>query len=165
MPLEFPEYLPAARAHCQARSRRGPKALVGSAAGLSARSFDVPESERRGEPLLGGETRERRPADTRKRPTTVQASAWPAEGTGMADGARATTASAPHGSSDPPSARRASGSANGSAGAPATGIDDLRFRSVLGRFATGVVAITAIDRGSGEPTGLTANSFTSVSLD
>ncbi len=39
------------------------------------------------------------------------------------------------------------------------------FRSVLGRFATGVVAITAIDPGSGEPCGLAANSFTSVSLD
>jgi flavin reductase (DIM6/NTAB) family NADH-FMN oxidoreductase RutF len=41
----------------------------------------------------------------------------------------------------------------------------MRFRSVLGRFATGVVAITAIDRETGGPTGLAANSFTSVSLD
>lgn len=46
----------------------------------------------------------------------------------------------------------------------ATGTDHLRFRSVLGRFATGVVAITAIDPG-GRPVGLAANSFTSVSLD
>lgn len=44
-------------------------------------------------------------------------------------------------------------------------IDGLRFRSVLGRFATGVVAITGIDPESGRPTGLAANSFTSVSLD
>jgi flavin reductase (DIM6/NTAB) family NADH-FMN oxidoreductase RutF len=39
------------------------------------------------------------------------------------------------------------------------------FRRVLGRFATGVVAITAVDPETGEPCGLTANSFTSVSLD
>ncbi|ETK35727.1 flavin reductase family protein [Microbispora sp. ATCC PTA-5024] len=39
------------------------------------------------------------------------------------------------------------------------------FRAVLGRFATGVVAITAIDPGTGEPCGLAANSFASVSLD
>ena len=45
------------------------------------------------------------------------------------------------------------------------GIDGARFRSVLGRFATGVVAITAIDPATGEPTGLAANSFTSVSLE
>ncbi|MCG5211727.1 flavin reductase family protein [Streptosporangium sp. KLBMP 9127] len=44
-------------------------------------------------------------------------------------------------------------------------VDPLHFRSVLGRFATGVVAITAIDPVSGEPCGLAANSFTSVSLD
>ncbi|TDD82590.1 flavin reductase [Actinomadura darangshiensis] len=53
------------------------------------------------------------------------------------------------------------GSPNGSA----TGIDSTRFRSVLSRFATGVVAITAIDPVSARPTGLAANSFTSVSLD
>ncbi|MBB5080510.1 flavin reductase family protein [Nonomuraea endophytica] len=43
--------------------------------------------------------------------------------------------------------------------------DSRRFRNVLGRFATGVVAITALDPESGEPCGLAANSFTSVSLD
>ncbi|MEV0588192.1 flavin reductase family protein [Nonomuraea sp. NPDC050310] len=43
--------------------------------------------------------------------------------------------------------------------------DGQRFRSVLGRFATGVVAITALDPASGRPCGLAANSFTSVSLD
>lgn len=58
-----------------------------------------------------------------------------------------------------------SGSPNGSAATPVTDIDGARFRSVLGRFATGVVAITAIDPDSGQPTGLAANSFTSVSLD
>jgi 3-hydroxy-9,10-secoandrosta-1,3,5(10)-triene-9,17-dione monooxygenase reductase component len=41
--------------------------------------------------------------------------------------------------------------------------DDQRFRSVLGHFATGVTIITAMD--DGEPVGLAANSFTSVSLD
>lgn len=38
------------------------------------------------------------------------------------------------------------------------------FRSVLGLFATGVVAVTGADPGTGRPAGLTANSFTSVSL-
>jgi 3-hydroxy-9,10-secoandrosta-1,3,5(10)-triene-9,17-dione monooxygenase reductase component len=41
--------------------------------------------------------------------------------------------------------------------------DDARFRTVLGHFATGVTIITAVD--AGEPVGLAANSFTSVSLD
>jgi 3-hydroxy-9,10-secoandrosta-1,3,5(10)-triene-9,17-dione monooxygenase reductase component len=36
---------------------------------------------------------------------------------------------------------------------------------VLGHFATGVVAITGIDPVSDQPTGLAANSFTSVSLE
>ncbi|GAA0399390.1 monooxygenase [Acrocarpospora corrugata] len=39
------------------------------------------------------------------------------------------------------------------------------FRAILGRFATGVVAVTAIDPETGDPRGLAANSFTSVSLD
>ncbi|WP_433218086.1 flavin reductase family protein [Microtetraspora malaysiensis] len=43
--------------------------------------------------------------------------------------------------------------------------DSKHFRNVLGRFATGVVAVTAIDDTTGEPCGLAANSFTSVSLD
>ncbi|WP_019634049.1 flavin reductase family protein [Actinomadura atramentaria] len=43
--------------------------------------------------------------------------------------------------------------------------DQARFRSVLGRFATGVVAVAGIDPVGGLPTGLAANSFTSVSLD
>lgn len=46
-----------------------------------------------------------------------------------------------------------------------TDIDAARFRSVLGRFATGVVAVTAVDPRTGSPTGLAVNSFTSVSLD
>jgi 3-hydroxy-9,10-secoandrosta-1,3,5(10)-triene-9,17-dione monooxygenase reductase component len=54
---------------------------------------------------------------------------------------------------------------NGSSARPVTNIDSMRFRSILGKFATGVVAITAIDPDSGVPTGLAANSFTSVSLD
>jgi flavin reductase (DIM6/NTAB) family NADH-FMN oxidoreductase RutF len=86
----------------------------------------------------------------------------------MADGAFAAMASPLHGSADRPSgrrARRAPRSANGSTGAPISDIDSARFRSILSRFATGVVAITAIDQDSGLPTGLAANSFTSVSLD
>jgi 3-hydroxy-9,10-secoandrosta-1,3,5(10)-triene-9,17-dione monooxygenase reductase component len=43
--------------------------------------------------------------------------------------------------------------------------DSTHFRRVLGSFATGVVAITAIEPATGDPTGLAANSFTSVSLD
>ncbi len=37
------------------------------------------------------------------------------------------------------------------------------FRAVLGHFATGVTIVTAMD--DGEPVGMAANSFTSVSLD
>ncbi|MEU6419594.1 flavin reductase family protein [Streptomyces spiralis] len=48
---------------------------------------------------------------------------------------------------------------------PSDVLDSAAFRKVLGHFATGVVAITAIDPDSGLPTGLAANSFTSVSLD
>jgi flavin reductase (DIM6/NTAB) family NADH-FMN oxidoreductase RutF len=48
---------------------------------------------------------------------------------------------------------------------PPPHVDSVRFRAVLGHFATGVVAITAVDPASGEPTGLAANAFTSVSLD
>lgn len=50
-------------------------------------------------------------------------------------------------------------------GRPAGGPGGQHFRNVLGRFATGVVAITALDPVTGEPCGLAANSFTSVSLD
>lgn len=46
---------------------------------------------------------------------------------------------------------------------PAPAIDPLHFRNVLGHFATGVTIITA-DNG-GELVGMSANSFTSVSLD
>jgi flavin reductase (DIM6/NTAB) family NADH-FMN oxidoreductase RutF len=44
-------------------------------------------------------------------------------------------------------------------------IEARRFRTILGHFATGVVAVTAIDDETGRPGGLAANSFTSVSLD
>ena len=46
-------------------------------------------------------------------------------------------------------------------GAPT--IDSARFRQVLGHFATGIVIVTGMD--GDEPVGLTAQSFTSVSLD
>lgn len=49
---------------------------------------------------------------------------------------------------------------------PATGVAHdaaLRFREVLGQFATGVTVVTAVH--DGEPVGLTCQSFTSVSLD
>ena len=45
----------------------------------------------------------------------------------------------------------------------AGGVDELTFRDVLGNFATGVTIITAND--DGEQVGMSANSFTSVSLD
>src|SRR5690606_38307967 len=44
------------------------------------------------------------------------------------------------------------------------GSDARTFRDALGCFATGVTVVTAIDP-DGVPIGLTANSFTSVSLD
>lgn len=43
-------------------------------------------------------------------------------------------------------------------------IDTKEFRDALGRFATGVTVITTAN-GAGELFGLTANSFTSLSLD
>ncbi|MFC0041145.1 flavin reductase family protein [Actinomadura rayongensis] len=49
--------------------------------------------------------------------------------------------------------------------ASVTAIDQARFRAILGRFATGVVAITGVDPATDRPTGLAANAFTSVSLD
>ena len=44
-------------------------------------------------------------------------------------------------------------------------VNPQHFRNVLGRYATGIVAVAAIDPLTGEPCGLAANSFTSVSLD
>lgn len=43
-------------------------------------------------------------------------------------------------------------------------IDPREFRNTLGCFATGITVITTID-GEGGPVGLTANSFTALSLD
>ncbi|MEQ9464698.1 MAG: flavin reductase family protein [Haliea sp.] len=43
-------------------------------------------------------------------------------------------------------------------------LDGREFRNALGRFATGVCLITAVNE-QGEPLALTANSFSSVSLD
>ena len=45
-----------------------------------------------------------------------------------------------------------------------TDVDPARFRQLLGRFATGVTVVTA-DDGNGNPTGMTANTLVSVSLD
>ncbi|GAA4522277.1 flavin reductase family protein [Actinoallomurus oryzae] len=91
----------------------------------------------------------------------------------MADGATAATPYGPSerspehpaGTSDAPefTSGRAPGSGPDTPNVRA--IDGRRFRSILGRFATGVVAITAIDPATGAPTGLAANSFTSVSLE
>ena len=44
-----------------------------------------------------------------------------------------------------------------------TPIDQRSFRDVMGRFATGVVLVTAIDEG--EPVGFAAQSFVSLSLE
>ena len=43
-------------------------------------------------------------------------------------------------------------------------MDQYTYRQLCGRFATGVVIVTARD-GDGAPCGMTANSFASVSLD
>ena len=50
--------------------------------------------------------------------------------------------------------------------APA-GVDPQAYREVLGRFATGVTVVTALEAGgaAGQPWGTTVNSFTAVSLD
>lgn len=45
-----------------------------------------------------------------------------------------------------------------------TGIDPRRLRDAFGAFATGVTVVTGVDA-DGRRVGLTANSFTSVSLD
>ena len=45
-----------------------------------------------------------------------------------------------------------------------TAFDSSEFRTALGDYATGVTIITALDA-AGQAIGLTANSFTSVSLD
>ena len=45
-----------------------------------------------------------------------------------------------------------------------SGFDPLAFRQALGAFVTGVTIVTTCDA-SGQPAGLTANSFNSVSLD
>jgi flavin reductase (DIM6/NTAB) family NADH-FMN oxidoreductase RutF/pimeloyl-ACP methyl ester carboxylesterase len=47
---------------------------------------------------------------------------------------------------------------------PKAGVDPLTLRQALGCFGTGVAVLTTVDE-SGHPVGLTANSFTSVSLD
>ena len=43
------------------------------------------------------------------------------------------------------------------------GIEEARFRQVLGHFATGVTVVTCLSEG--QPLGLAVNSFTSVSLE
>ena len=43
-------------------------------------------------------------------------------------------------------------------------MDTRYFRNALGRFATGVTIVTCLDA-AGQPVGLTANSFNSLSLD
>ncbi len=45
-----------------------------------------------------------------------------------------------------------------------TDLDGAQFRELCGRFATGVVVVTALDPDQ-SPAGMTANSFASVSLD
>lgn len=47
---------------------------------------------------------------------------------------------------------------------PFTGIDTRAFRDAMGCFATGITVVTAFDREQ-DPVGITANSFTSLSLD
>lgn len=49
--------------------------------------------------------------------------------------------------------------------APAAPVGSRCLRSVLGRFATGVVAVASRDPRTGERAGLAANSFCSVSLE
>jgi flavin reductase (DIM6/NTAB) family NADH-FMN oxidoreductase RutF len=80
----------------------------------------------------------------------------------MPDGA---TAARPYGPAERSNAFPDGPALPGRAAEPVATIDGRRFRNILGRFATGVVAITAIDPRTGRPGGLAANAFTSVSLD
>lgn len=43
-------------------------------------------------------------------------------------------------------------------------LDSKEFRNVMSYFATGVTVVTTLDK-NGQPTGITANAFTSVSLN
>ena len=43
-------------------------------------------------------------------------------------------------------------------------MDTRKLRNALGRFTTGVTIVTCLDA-TGEPVGLTANSFNALSLD
>lgn len=54
-------------------------------------------------------------------------------------------------------------SRDGATGETAMAIDQRHFRNVMGTFATGVTIVTTVVNGS--PHGITANSFSSVSLD
>jgi 3-hydroxy-9,10-secoandrosta-1,3,5(10)-triene-9,17-dione monooxygenase reductase component len=62
-------------------------------------------------------------------------------------------------SSDPTVPKRAA------AASSAVEIDGALYRQVMGHFLTGVTVISAIDPENGEPVGLAASSFTSVSMD
>ena len=44
-----------------------------------------------------------------------------------------------------------------------SGLDQARFREVLGHFATGITIVTALEEG--EPVGFTCQSFAALSLD
>src|ERR1700685_3998828 len=44
-----------------------------------------------------------------------------------------------------------------------TGLDQARFREVLGHFATGITIVTALEEG--EPVGFTWQAFSALSLD
>jgi 3-hydroxy-9,10-secoandrosta-1,3,5(10)-triene-9,17-dione monooxygenase reductase component len=44
-----------------------------------------------------------------------------------------------------------------------TGLDQARFREVMGHFATGITIVTAVD--AGEPVGFACQSFAALSLD
>jgi flavin-dependent trigonelline monooxygenase, reductase component len=60
---------------------------------------------------------------------------------------------------------RSSGRVSSSAaGRPPSGLSPESFRHALGHFLTGVTVVTTVGA-RGEPIGLTANAFTSVSLD
>src|SRR5580658_9526448 len=50
----------------------------------------------------------------------------------------------------------------GEAEPPGGGVDESRFRDVLGHFATGVTVVTAVD---GDPVGFTCQAFAALSLD
>jgi 3-hydroxy-9,10-secoandrosta-1,3,5(10)-triene-9,17-dione monooxygenase reductase component len=94
---------------------------------------------------------EERPGVAREFPASLTPSGEPAGPAAASD--PAGSAAGPAGPADGPVPQ-----------APDGPVDPARFRDVLGRFASGITVVAALDE-SGEPVGLACQSFASLSLD